>query len=82
MANTLSLHTLFRSRHLDFARRAFTIALVFGAAASLVVVLLWVYYSAQIFLFGAEFTWAYCHKFGSRKGQPMPVAPHQQASSG
>jgi membrane protein len=45
----------------------------FGAAASLVVVLLWVYYSAQIFLFGAEFTWAYSHKFGSRKGQPMPV---------
>ena len=46
----------------------------FGAAASLVVVLLWVYYSAQIFLFGAEFTWAYSHKFGSRKGQPLPVA--------
>jgi membrane protein len=41
----------------------------FGAAASLVVVLLWVYYSAQIFLFGAEFTWAYSHRFGSRKGQ-------------
>ena len=46
----------------------------FGAAASLVVVLLWVYYSAQIFLFGAEFTRAYSHKFGSRKGQPLPVA--------
>jgi membrane protein len=45
-----------------------------GAAASLVVVLLWVYYSAQIFLFGAEFTLAYSHKFGSRKGQPLPVA--------
>jgi membrane protein len=42
----------------------------FGAAGSLVVVLLWVYYSAQVFLFGAEFTWAYSHKFGSRKGQP------------
>ena len=40
----------------------------YGAAASLVGVLLWVYYSAQIFLFGAEFTWAYSHKFGSRKG--------------
>ncbi len=54
----------------------------FGAAASLVVVLLWVYYSAQIFLFGAEFTWAYSHRFGSRKGQPLPVAgavsPHTQ----
>ena len=41
----------------------------FGAAASLIVVLLWVYYSAQIFLFGAEFTWAYSHKYGSRSGQ-------------
>jgi membrane protein len=57
------------------------ISTAFGAAASLVVVLLWVYYSAQIFLFGAEFTWAYCHKFGSRKGQPMPAARHLQAPS-
>ena len=48
------------------------VSTAFGAAASLVVVLLWVYYSAQIFLFGAEFTWAYCHQFGSRKGRPMP----------
>jgi membrane protein len=45
----------------------------FGAAASLVVVLLWVYYSAQIFLFGAEFTRVYSHRFGSRKGQPLPA---------
>jgi membrane protein len=37
-----------------------------GAAGSLVVVLLWVYYSAQIFLIGAEFTWAYANTFGSR----------------
>ena len=43
----------------------------FGAAASLIVVLLWVYYSAQIFLFGAEFTWAYAHRFGSRRGLPQ-----------
>ncbi len=41
----------------------------FGAAGSLVVVLVWVYYSAQIFLLGAEFTWAYSHAHGSRKGQ-------------
>jgi len=39
----------------------------FGAAGSLAVLLAWVYYSAQIFLFGAEFTWAYAHAFGSRK---------------
>jgi len=48
------------------------VASVFGAAASLVVMLIWVYYSAQIFLMGAEFTWVYAHTFGSRKGQPMP----------
>ena len=43
----------------------------FGVSASLIIVLLWVYYSAQIFLFGAEFTWVYSHKFGSRKGQAL-----------
>jgi membrane protein len=43
----------------------------FGATASLVVVMLWVYYSAQIFLLGAEFTWVYSHKFGSRREQHL-----------
>ena len=47
---------------------------VFGAAASLAVVLIWVYYSAQIFLMGAEFTWVYAHTFGSLKEQPMAPA--------
>jgi membrane protein len=46
----------------------------FGAAGSLVVVLVWVYYSAQIFLMGAEFTWAYALTFGSRKDHPVPPA--------
>ena len=46
----------------------------FGAAGSLVVVMVWVYYSAQIFLFGAEFTWVYAHEFGSRRGKPRPQA--------
>ncbi|HET9693110.1 MAG TPA: YihY/virulence factor BrkB family protein [Steroidobacteraceae bacterium] len=41
----------------------------FGAAGSLVIVMVWVYYSAQIFLLGAEFTWVYTHRYGSRKGQ-------------
>lgn len=44
----------------------------FGAAGSLVVVLLWVYYSAQIFLIGAEFTWVYANIFGSRS---VPISP-------
>ncbi|MGA7731007.1 MAG: YihY/virulence factor BrkB family protein [Chloroflexia bacterium] len=38
----------------------------FGAAGSLVVVLVWIYYSAQIFLLGAEFTQVYTNKYGSR----------------
>ena len=52
---------------------------VFGAAGSLVVLLVWVYYSAQIFLMGAEFTWAYANMFGSRK--PLPAAPVGGASA-
>lgn len=38
----------------------------YGAAGSLVLILLFVYYSAQIFLFGAEFTQVYANKYGSR----------------
>lgn len=37
----------------------------YGAAGSLIVLLLWVYYSAQILFLGAEFTQVYAHKFGS-----------------
>ena len=43
------------------------IASGFGAAGSLIVVFVWVYYSAQIFLMGAEFTWVYATKFGSMR---------------
>lgn len=38
----------------------------FGAAGSLVVILVWIYYSAQILFFGAEFTQVYARKHGSR----------------
>ncbi|HZT02116.1 MAG TPA: YhjD/YihY/BrkB family envelope integrity protein, partial [Steroidobacteraceae bacterium] len=41
------------------------VASAYGAAGSVILVLLWVYYSAQILLFGAEFTRAYAHRFGS-----------------
>jgi membrane protein len=43
------------------------IASSFGAAGSLVIILVWVYYSAQIFLIGAEFTRAFAHTFGSAR---------------
>jgi membrane protein len=47
------------------------VASVFGAAGSFAVLLLWVYFSAQIFLLGAEFTWVYAHRVGSLKGTPQ-----------
>jgi membrane protein len=40
----------------------------YGAAASLVIFLIWIYYSAQILLFGAELTRVYALKYGSRRG--------------
>lgn len=44
------------------------IASPFGAAGTLIIVILWVYYSAQIFFLGAEFTRAYAMKYGSLSG--------------
>jgi membrane protein len=49
----------------------------FGAASSLVILMLWVYYSAQIFLLGAEFTWVYTHRYGSRRGQSRPATTRE-----
>jgi membrane protein len=43
----------------------------YGAAGALVVVLLWVYYSAQVFLLGAEFTRAWADRRPRRKGTPL-----------
>jgi membrane protein len=57
----------------------------YGAAGALIIVLLWVYYSAQILFFGAEFTQVYARRYGSRivpspaeTGQPH--APAKPAS--
>ncbi|MBK8535372.1 MAG: YihY/virulence factor BrkB family protein [Candidatus Competibacteraceae bacterium] len=47
---------------------------VYGAAGSLVVVLVWVYYSAQLLFFGAEFTWVYARYFGSRRESTTEVS--------
>jgi membrane protein len=45
-------------------------ASAFGAAGSLIALLLWIYYSAQIFFFGAEFTRQYALRFGSLGPKP------------
>jgi membrane protein len=42
----------------------------YGSAASVVVVLLWLYYSSYLFLLGAEFTHVYARELGSRRGLP------------
>jgi membrane protein len=41
----------------------------YGAAGSIMVLLLWIYYSAQIFLLGAEFTHVFTYAVGSRSGK-------------
>lgn len=46
----------------------------YGAAGALIIVLSWIYYSAQIFLLGAEFTKVYASNFGSQQHRPL-VAP-------
>lgn len=45
----------------------------FGAAGSLAIIFVWVYYSAQIFLMGAELTWVYARTFGSMRRQGLPA---------
>ncbi len=40
---------------------------LFGAAGAFVILLLWVYYSVQIFLFGASLTYVYSRRYGHLK---------------
>ncbi len=46
----------------------------YGAAGSLIIVIVWVYYSAQIFIFGAEFTHVFAHTHGSKYPQRQAAA--------
>jgi membrane protein len=48
----------------------------YGPAGALVLILLWIYYSAQIFFFGAEMTCVYAHTYGSQKGRTPPTSRH------
>lgn len=54
------------------------VASAYGSAGALVIILLWIYYSAQIYFFGLELVYTYAHLHGSqserKKGaQPIPV---------
>jgi membrane protein len=57
-----------------------TVSQTYGAAGSAVVVLLWLYFSAQMFLFGAEFTQVYARHYGrglnAREQQELENAHH------
>ena len=53
----------------------------YGAAASIVVLLVWVYYAAQIVLFGAELTHAYAAEGGSRRAEAAEAGSAHKANS-
>lgn len=48
------------------------IASSFGAAGTIVVLVMWVYYSAQVFFLGAEFTKEFALRHGSKRGERRP----------
>ena len=50
-----------------------SVASGFGALGSLVVLIAWVYCSAQVFLLGAEYTWVYANQLGSRAPWRRPI---------
>ena len=62
-----------------------SVASAYGAAGSLVVVLLWVYYSSLIFFFGAELTWVHSQKNRATQAPPeegaMRVPPEMAGAS-
>lgn len=63
---------------LDISFRLIQSWTVFGAAASVVALLVWLYFSSQIFLFGAEFTWAFATLHGTLRPKTTdhpPVPP-------
>jgi len=61
-----------------------SVASSYGAAGSLVILLLWVYYSAQIVFLGAEFTQVYASRYGSKiepADNAVPVVERKEVAS-
>ncbi len=55
----------------------------YGAAGSLVVIILWIYYTAQITFFGAEFTQVYAGRYGTKiKRERKPRREHRREHPG
>ena len=71
---TAALFTIGKLLIALYLRRA-SVADSFGAAGSIIVILVWIYYSAQILFFGAEFTQVYASHFGSL------IVPEPQAEA-
>ena len=66
-----------------------SVASAYGAAGSLAVVLIWIYYSAQLVLFGAEFTQVYANRRGSHsqgrqkeRREKVHLGVHRQSPAG
>ena len=59
-----------------------SIGSVFGAAGSLIIILMWVYFSAQILLFGAEMTQVFATHYGSRRKRRKSRHAAPQKSTG
>jgi membrane protein len=54
----------------------------YGAAGALIVLLVWIYYTAQIFLLGAEFTHAFAKRYGSHAAGDSSPAEERRAMKG
>jgi membrane protein len=61
--------------------RVADVGAAYGVAGSIVVLLVWIYYSSQIFFFGAEVTEAYANRYGSSVRGPGGTRPAEDIPS-
>jgi membrane protein len=78
-AVTALLFTLGKWANIFYMERSAP-ASTYGAAGSLIIILLWVYYSAQILFLGAEFTQVYANRYGSRLVPERGAIPLEEAA--